>query len=265
MGRGLSPWIAVLAGPCVLAGACGRFGFDPTTDQPDGPIGGGPDAEPPDAEGACTDPTTWYPDDDGDGHGNGSAPVLACAQPPDHVALGDDCDDAEPYRYPGAVEVCDGIDNDCDGATLETCIAMCNPRRRPPPDEAHRYLFCGDAATWTLARDNCSVQGYSLAIVNDGDENAWLASTGNAINGTVQQWIGANDQLGEGTWRWLDGKVFWQGDAGGVPVGGLFSSWRLQEPNDSDPMGEDCAELVVDELWNDVVCIATRQYACELE
>ena len=39
------------------------------------------------------------PDDDGDGS-------PACA----------DCDDNDPLRYPGAAEVCDGLDNDCDGS-----------------------------------------------------------------------------------------------------------------------------------------------------
>ncbi len=42
---------------------------------------------------------------DGDADGYGAGP--GC--------LGADCDDEDPYSYPGADEICDGRDNDCDG------------------------------------------------------------------------------------------------------------------------------------------------------
>ncbi len=63
---------------------------------------------------AAGDELTWYADTDGDGHG-GSITVTACAQPAGFVADGDDCDDTSAASYPGATEVCDGLDNDCDG------------------------------------------------------------------------------------------------------------------------------------------------------
>ena len=59
--------------------------------------------------------TTWYPDGDGDGYGDSLAGVLACVQPEGTIADGTDCDDADPDAHPGAVEACDGDDDDCNG------------------------------------------------------------------------------------------------------------------------------------------------------
>ena len=34
-----------------------------------------------------------------------------------------DCDDNDPWAGPGVVEMCDGIDNDCDGVVDEDCMS----------------------------------------------------------------------------------------------------------------------------------------------
>jgi gliding motility-associated-like protein len=57
---------------------------------------------------------TYYADADGDGFG-GSTSVVACAQPEGYVTDNTDCDDASATVYPGATEVCNTIDDNCNG------------------------------------------------------------------------------------------------------------------------------------------------------
>ncbi len=60
--------------------------------------------------GACSY-THATPDNDGDGY---YAPLPGFA-PGAPGSCGNDCDDTNPDAHPGGVEVCDGVDNDCDG------------------------------------------------------------------------------------------------------------------------------------------------------
>ena len=62
---------------------------------------------------------TWYVDADGDGFGDLNSTVSACDAPDGAVPVGNDCDDADGTAYPGGLELCDGVDNDCDGAVDE--------------------------------------------------------------------------------------------------------------------------------------------------
>jgi hypothetical protein len=55
----------------------------------------------------------FYQDLDGDGFG-GSTTIQSCTQPNSYVAQGGDCNDSDASINPGASEVCDGIDNNCD-------------------------------------------------------------------------------------------------------------------------------------------------------
>ena len=56
---------------------------------------------------------------DGDGDGWGTDLVTACAVGPGLAFADGDCDDGNPNRFPGAVELCDDIDDDCDGVDLD--------------------------------------------------------------------------------------------------------------------------------------------------
>jgi len=57
---------------------------------------------------------TWYEDVDGDGFGIEGSTTLACAQPAGFAAVFGDCDDAVATTYPGAPELCNGVDDDCN-------------------------------------------------------------------------------------------------------------------------------------------------------
>uniref|UniRef100_UPI002412D00D putative metal-binding motif-containing protein n=1 Tax=Aestuariivivens sediminicola TaxID=2913560 RepID=UPI002412D00D len=62
----------------------------------------------------------WYADVDGDGYSSGSSQT-ACERPLNHyiaselTATSGDCNDNDAAIHPDAIEICDGIDNDCDG------------------------------------------------------------------------------------------------------------------------------------------------------
>lgn len=72
----------------------------------------------------CTTPTAYFADTDGDGFGNPSAVVYACATGPGVTADNTDCNDTCPSCFVGGAETCDALDNDCDGVIDDNCVTV---------------------------------------------------------------------------------------------------------------------------------------------
>jgi hypothetical protein len=121
---------------------------------------------------------TWYQDSDGDGYGNSAVAQTGCAPSPGYVALGGDCNDADPAVHPGATEVCNGIDDDCDGTVDNGGGALCSDGDGCTADVCTGVGGC--SATHLSA--NLDITGFSAARV-DGRDLEVLAAAWNTCPG----------------------------------------------------------------------------------
>ena len=105
--------------------------------------------------------TAWYPDTDGDGWGFDSSIQYACAQPDGHIAQGGDCDDEDPEVYPGAQEVCNGVDDDCDNTVDNS--------------QTNQWYLDHDGDGWGDPAyeytDGCDGSTYLVSNADDCDDN----------------------------------------------------------------------------------------------
>src|SRR5262249_16818932 len=63
----------------------------------------------------AVDAVAFHPDADGDRAGDVTTTVHACWSSAGLVTDAGDCDDTDGGVHPGALELCDGVDEDCDG------------------------------------------------------------------------------------------------------------------------------------------------------
>jgi len=61
--------------------------------------------------------STLYPDADADGFGAATGSIIGCAGTTGYAMNGMDCNDENVAVYPGATEICNGLDDNCDGVT----------------------------------------------------------------------------------------------------------------------------------------------------
>ncbi len=109
-----------------------------------------------------------YEDTDGDGYGNADSETNACSLTTGWVTDDTDCDDAHATVYPTASEVCDDLDNDCDGLI---------DADDPDVDSTSTRTFYVDLDADGYGTGDATVEGCSLPIgyaanfddCNDGD------------------------------------------------------------------------------------------------
>jgi len=118
---------------------------------------------------------TFYRDADGDGFGDPASTTQACAAPPGYVANNTDCNDANVAVHPGAPEMCNQIDDDCNGTTDVGAVNATTFFRDADNDGY------GTAALTTKA---CVQPAGYVAVAGDCDDNAPLTNPG-GIDDTV--------------------------------------------------------------------------------
>ncbi len=109
------------AGPAAIDAGVDDAGVDGGTLDD---AGSEEDAGPPDA-GPTPCGLVTFADDDGDGVGRNGSQAMLCG--PGRVSSGGDCDDVDPATFPGSLEVCNRVDDDCNGAVDEAACAILNP------------------------------------------------------------------------------------------------------------------------------------------
>ncbi|MCB9664513.1 MAG: putative metal-binding motif-containing protein [Alphaproteobacteria bacterium] len=107
----------------LLLGACAQGTSKDTADTADGTVDSDPTG--PGTQDGVT-AITCFPDRDGDGAGAGEGYTATTPCPrrtplegAPWVRTGGDCDDRDATIFPGADELCNGLDDDCDGETDE--------------------------------------------------------------------------------------------------------------------------------------------------
>ena len=133
--------------------------------------------------------SVWYADLDEDGFGDPGAPIDSCDPEGSVSAEAGDCDDASAARYPGAEEVCDELDNDCDGEVDE---GAANTYYADRDGDGYGLLgettaACVAPAGYTETPGDCDD---SVAAVNPGAEEV-CDTQDNDCDGDIDEGLGS--------------------------------------------------------------------------
>jgi hypothetical protein len=142
-----------------------------------------------------SDGVTWYVDGDVDGFGNPDSSVMSCERPDGlYVANDWDCDDTNGKTNPNSYEICDGVDNDCNGEVDDDAINAStwygDGDLDGHGDPEAEVVTCDQPDNTVTSADDC----------DDADANAYPGATEVWYNGVDEDCNGGNDydQDGDG-------------------------------------------------------------------
>ena len=130
----------------------------------------------------------YYVDADSDGFGDDATGVVTCAQPANTVTIGGDCDDADSTVYPGAIELCDGLDNNCNNNIDEGL-----------PTTTYYEDIDGDTYGSSVVITTCETLGNGFVLItgdcDDNNPNAYPGAMDVLDNGIDENCDGVDNYL----------------------------------------------------------------------
>jgi hypothetical protein len=144
----------------------------------------------------------------------------------------------------------------CDGCRLAPFGAVCRrppppppppsqpppPPPSPPPPSPSPFIYLPNVGSWAAGRAACQALGGDLASIHSAAENAAVWAV---VPQNTWTWLGANDLVSEGTFRWSDGTP-WD-----------YSNWWPGQPDNAGG-DQDCAIINHNgeqDKWNDQDCV----------
>jgi len=177
------------------------------------------------ADDSAVGAPTWYRDADGDGYGNPDFSRVQCTQPAGFVADRTDCLDASAVTFPGAPELCDGLDNDCDGTVDDGASGARSWYRDADGDgfgnPSLSVTSCQQPSGYVLTAGDCddtrtTVNPAAVEVCDDLDNNC----DGQIDNDAVDQQFSYIDTDGDGFGRSTGRQASCRIPAGHVAQGG---------------------------------------------
>src|SRR5205814_3353013 len=128
----------------------------------------------------------FYVDADGDGYGNATASTLACTAPAGYIADGTDCNDGDATIHPNASDVCNSIDDNCNGVIDENAItATITPTGSVSTCSGVNVTFTantGTGITYQWLKNNANISGATNSTYATSQAGNYRVNENNSFN-----------------------------------------------------------------------------------